>query len=78
MKKIIFLLILIIYSINVFPQYLDYKLTNQSETLSFNNNELYLPEMTDKSTFYKSEIALMLALIGYHYLMFIRVNEMTY
>jgi len=56
MKQIILSFILIIYSINTFPQYINYNLTNQSETLSSSNNELNLSKMTDTSAFYKSEI----------------------
>lgn len=42
MKQIILSFILIIYSINTFPQYINYNLTNQSETLLSSNNELNL------------------------------------
>ncbi|HOB77087.1 MAG TPA: hypothetical protein PLS14_00030 [Bacteroidales bacterium] len=56
MKQIILSFILIIYSINTFPQYINYNLTNQSETLLSSNNELNLSKMNDTSAFYKSEL----------------------
>jgi hypothetical protein len=56
MKQIILSFILIIYSINIFPQYINYNPTNKYETLLSSNNELNLSKMNDTSAFYKSEI----------------------